>query len=195
MRIHMVRNEHPEALKAFDQAIEILMFHLGEFHPLHSTVYSILGYYYVEKGSFQDALTLYKSSLVCCTRVLGPNHPYTGEVYLDLGNLTLKMHLKEEALNYFEKAFYVFEASKGENSIECANTSYQMATLLLSFGRIKEAMSSTINSMRIYEREEEKYVENLLECCILVCQICEIVNDSKTVRITIKILILVLRIF
>lgn len=112
-----------EAISHFDDALASLDFHLGESHPLHSTVYSILGYYHVEKGNFNDALTLYKLSLVCCTRILGPNHPYTGEVYLDLGNLTLKMQMKIEALGYFEKAFYVFEASKGADSIECANTS------------------------------------------------------------------------
>jgi len=179
LRIHMIRDQNALAIQYFQQAIDYLHFHVGEYHPLHAIVYSILGSYYVEKGSFQDALLLYKSSLVCCTRILGPNHPYTAGVYLDLGNLTLKMRESEEALNYFEKAFYVFQASKGEDSIECANTSYMMATLLILSGKVNETTQAVLHAMRIYERDEVEYVEKIAECCLLVCKIGELKNDQK----------------
>jgi len=179
MRIHMIRDENAQAIIYFQKAIDYLHFHVGKHHPLHAIVYSILGSYYVEKASFQDALLLYKSSLVCCTKILGPNHPYTAGVYLDLGNLTLKMRESEEALNYFEKAFYVFEASKGEDSIECADTSYMMATLLIQFGKVKETTQAVQHAMKIYERNEVEYIEKIAECCLLACKIGELKNDKK----------------
>eukprot|EP00330_Aristerostoma_sp_ATCC50986_P008677 CAMPEP_0114578924 /NCGR_PEP_ID=MMETSP0125-20121206/3396_1 /TAXON_ID=485358 ORGANISM="Aristerostoma sp., Strain ATCC 50986" /NCGR_SAMPLE_ID=MMETSP0125 /ASSEMBLY_ACC=CAM_ASM_000245 /LENGTH=47 /DNA_ID= /DNA_START= /DNA_END= /DNA_ORIENTATION= len=47
----MKQNDTKEAISSFDDALASLDFHLGESHPLHSTVYSILGYYHVEKGN------------------------------------------------------------------------------------------------------------------------------------------------
>ena len=134
----MVKNDIDKAMEYFDTAILTIEFHLGTYHPLNSTVYSILGFYYLEKKNYQDAFLLYKSSLMCCITILGANHPFTGDVYIDLANLSLKMQQREEALNYYDKAFLIFEASKSPDCLECAVTSYQMATLLLSFGEFSE---------------------------------------------------------
>lgn len=131
-----MKNQMEKALEYFDEALKVLEFHLGPYHPLHSTVYSVLGHFYAERKLYQDALFLYKSSLVCCIRILGPNHTHTGEVYMDLANLMLRMGQREEALNNFEKAYLVFEASKGPECADCAATSYQMANIQLGFGNI-----------------------------------------------------------
>lgn len=146
MRVQMQKNQVDKALEYFDEALRILDFHLGRFHPLHSTVYSILGHFYAEKKMFQDALFLYKSSLVCCVRILGPNHAHTGEVYTDLANLMLRMGQKDEALNNFEKAYLVFEAAKGSECDDCAATSFQMANIQLGFGE-SSLFKPTLNSI------------------------------------------------
>lgn len=137
IRVQMMRNQIEKAIEYFDEALKVLGFHLGFYHPLQSTVYSILAHFYTEKEMFQDALFLHKSSLVCCMRVLGPNHAYTGEVYMDLANVMLRMGQKEEALQNFEKAYLVFEAAKGVGCADCAVTSFQMANIQLGFGIIK----------------------------------------------------------
>ena len=141
----MIKNDIERAMEYFDKAISTIEFHLGPYHPLNSSVYSILGFYNLEKKNYQDAFLLYRSSLMCCTRILGSNHPHTGEVYIDLANLSLKMQQKEEALKYYEKAFLVFEASKSPDCLECAVTSYQMATLLLSFGNFFSKKYDALN--------------------------------------------------
>lgn len=43
MRCHMRKNEVDKALECFDKTLSILEFHLGPFHALHATVYSIFG--------------------------------------------------------------------------------------------------------------------------------------------------------
>ena len=57
---------------------------------------------------FEDSLTLYKTSLVCLLRVLGNNHKLTAEVYMDLGNLYLKMRDSEQSTSHFEKAYEIY---------------------------------------------------------------------------------------
>jgi hypothetical protein len=55
-------------------ATDTLFFHLGPSHPLHITVYGIMAVLLVQKKKMDDAVYLYKSSLLCCQKVLGPNH-------------------------------------------------------------------------------------------------------------------------
>ena len=174
----MRRNNEDKALEIFNQTLSYLEFHLGKDHPLYSTVYFILGSYYVEKGNYTEALNFYKLSLNNCCNILGTSHPYTGEVYQDLGNLTLKMQLKDEALGYFEKAYEVFRAHKGEDSFDCATISLQMASLLIVAGRVKDAKEHTLRALKFFEKDEEKYINTILECSILMCQIAEIVKKD-----------------
>lgn len=134
MRAHIQKNQLEEALRCFDSALKALEFHLGLYHPLHATLYSILGKFYVEKELYQDAYMLFKSSLVCTIRILGANHVQTGEIYQELAELLKKMGQKEEALQDYEKACLVFEAAKGAGSVECANLSFQISSLYLELG-------------------------------------------------------------
>mmetsp|Transcript_40131 Transcript_40131/g.35734 ORF Transcript_40131/g.35734 Transcript_40131/m.35734 type:complete len:113 (-) Transcript_40131:35-373(-) len=112
---------------------------------------------------------MYKASLSLCMAILGANHSHTGDVYLDLGSLTDKMDLKDEALKYYEKAYAVFETTKGKKAIECGQTSHHMARLLLTSGQIKDSLRNAQRATEIYESHGDKFVENILECYILIC--------------------------
>lgn len=52
----------------------------------------------IEKKKYEDAKYLYQASLLCCMRLLGPNHIQTGEVHMDFGKLYLKTEKKRESL-------------------------------------------------------------------------------------------------
>lgn len=51
-------------------------------------------------------------------------------------------------------------------------------------------MGSVYKAMRIYEKDEDKYVHKLLECCWLVCVVSETSGDTKLVNALIMLLIL-----
>lgn len=72
-----------------------------------------MGFYYTQQKRFEEALDLYKSSLICCQRILGSNHIQTAEVYLEIANLYMKMDQnKDEAMNFYEKAYGIFDIMK-----------------------------------------------------------------------------------
>ena len=106
-----------DAQTYFDKALVCLVHHWGQLHPLHSTIYGIMGFLMIENGSLKEAEYCYKSSLSCCSKVLGPNHIQTAEVYMDFGRLYLKMHSKSEALINFHAAFYIYQSYFGRNSL------------------------------------------------------------------------------
>lgn len=179
MRCHMRKNEVEKALECFDKSLAILEFHLGPFHPLHATVYSIFGFYYSDKKRYDDAVLLYKSSLVCCLRILGSNHVQTGEVYLDLANLYLKMNQKEDALSLYEKAFAIFEIHKKDLGSQYANTGMQISSLLNESGRVKDACNVALQVIYVYEENESLMHLKLIECCQFIFNCAELLNDKK----------------
>lgn len=140
-----------EALQCFDNALGALDYHWGPYHPLHSTIYSILGFLYMQKQNYDDSLILYKNSLMCCLRVLGPNHPHTAEVYIELGSLYLRLEDQAESLSAFEKGYSIYEASIGKHSIITVNAGVQLAQLLIEQGRYDQAKPIISHCCEVHE--------------------------------------------
>ncbi len=74
MQAYYLADQMPEADVYFTKALAILDHHWGGFHPLHVSVYAIMAQLLITKGKYEDAKYLYQASLLCCIRILGPNH-------------------------------------------------------------------------------------------------------------------------
>ena len=141
IRAMMASAMQDEALQCFDHALTALEYHWGPYHPLHCSLYSILGFLYMEKGNFDDSLILYKNSLMCSLRVLGPNHPHTAEVYIELGTLYVQQRVVPEAINAIEKGFFVYEAALGKLANATLSTAAKLAMLHLENGNLEKTKS------------------------------------------------------
>jgi tetratricopeptide (TPR) repeat protein len=97
----------------FTKALEILDHHWGPFHPLHINIYSIMAQLLIHNGKHDDAIYLFKASLLCCMRILGPNHVQTGDVHMDFGRLYLTKKKKQESLQHFLEAYLIFDSYFG----------------------------------------------------------------------------------
>jgi len=149
------------------KAIKCLDFHWGQYHPLHSTIYSILAFLIMKyKGDLQQAQSLYKASLICCNRALGPNHIHTAEVYMDFGRLFLKMGDKDKALVNFSKAFDIYEeGSLDRNNAPVANAALQIAVIKEAKREFKEALPYVRRAadvyLSLYGMTNEVYISSL----------------------------------
>jgi len=83
------------------------------------------------------------------------------------------MGKKDEAFNFFEKAFYIYEAAKGKDSIECAEIAGRLAEINFQYGKFKETYQFSNLAIVIYEKNEEENIEKLIELCLLICEISE----------------------
>lgn len=166
------KDSSQEADKYCFKAISALDFHWGQYHPLHSTVYSILAYLLIKhKDNLKQAKDLYNASLICCTRVLGPNHLHTAEVHMDFGRLYLKMNSKEEALSSIEKAYLIYESAMEKCMVPLANAAHQLASILEDQRKFKEAFPYAKKAVElyvtIYGGSNEMYISSMwLAICI-----------------------------
>jgi tetratricopeptide (TPR) repeat protein len=151
MRALMAKDFVEEALQCFDNALTALDFHWGEGHPMHASVYSIMALMYLKKQNFDEALVLYKSSLMCCLKVLGPNHSLTAEVYMELGHYYSTVGLPADALSLVEKAFAVYESNEGRKSMAAASAALIIAQLTDHLGRRDQALQMVELCSEVYQ--------------------------------------------
>jgi len=173
----MMRGQTNLVEELFYEIISYLDFNLGKYHPLHSMIYNMIGYYYVEKGQYDDALVLYRSSLVCLKKILGDQHPQTGEVYSELANLSLKMDKSQEALDYYQKALDVYPQKKDQESLGAANIHLEMAKILFSIGNLRDCFATASKALNYFEKHQESQTDSLVQCLIIAMQVNEIVSD------------------
>ena len=109
MRGYFGLDNMKESEKYFQLANETLQNHWGPSHPLHITIYGLMAQILISKPKFEDAMFLYKSSLLCCNKVLGHSHIQTANTHMDFGVLYLIWDKRDLALQEFETAYYEYE--------------------------------------------------------------------------------------
>lgn len=145
IRAYSALDEFKQAERIFQLTTDAVFHHLGPSHPLHMTVYGIMAYLLVPKGKMDEAMYLYKSSLFCCMKVLGPNHIQTAESHMEFGQFYLKWDKRDQALQHFEQAYMVydnyFSKQQQKNSVLTADAAMQVANILEDQNRLNEAYS------------------------------------------------------
>ena len=106
----------------------------------------------IDSKSLVEAEYCYMSSLSCCSKVLGPNHIQTAEVYMDFGRLYLKMHRKAEALVNFQAAYNINLIYFGKQSIPCGNSAFHIASIFEEQIRLNEAYEYALVANEAYKK-------------------------------------------
>lgn len=79
----------------------------------------------------------------------------TGQFYLDLASVLVKMDRRQEAISFLEKAFEIFEILSYSDQLEKAALASQIAVVLLDFGNQREAIEFAHKSNEIYLKKND----------------------------------------
>lgn len=82
----------------------------------------------------------------------------TGQMYLDVANVFLKMEKREEGIRFLEKAFEIFEITRHDDGIEKASLANQIAVILFEFGSYEEAITFAKKSNEFFALNEEPHI-------------------------------------
>ena len=69
-------------------------------------------YYYFQIKECEKSIESYQKSLNDYLRILGVDHPLTGQFYLDLASVLGQIDRREQAISFLEKAFEIFDMLK-----------------------------------------------------------------------------------
>ena len=106
---------------------------------MHIHIYSIMAQLLIKNHKYEEAKYLYQASIVCCYRILGPNHLQTAQVQMDYGHLFKKSGQTSEAIQHFEEAYSIYKIYFGEKALQTAQAAAELANLMEDDRRLDEA--------------------------------------------------------
>lgn len=146
----LAESDLEEAERLFRLAVSIRTEKLGEHH--HSTAFSEtqLAWCLVRQGNVEEAVHLLRHALKVRVHAFGADSPAVAHGKATLASALGKIGQETEAAILFAEALSTY-AAHGENSLEIASTSLNVARFLLDRGRPDEARSAIDKAVRIRE--------------------------------------------
>ncbi|EGR34581.1 hypothetical protein IMG5_006670 [Ichthyophthirius multifiliis] len=175
IKAKLMKKENQKCIEYFDKAVQIIEFNLGQAHPMHSILYSILGYFYFQKKQYDDALSLYKSSLMNSKKSLGQYHLQTAEIYKDIGLVYMKMGEQENAFTNFINASQIFQKQNKLKSLQYANLITQIANLCI----VQSNQICKYQQLFIYIFFFQQFKISYKKVCTIVTQVLVYMNIIK----------------
>ncbi len=134
-----------------------------------------LGDFYKVQGKFIEADTLYKQSLDIRQTGFGPNSPQVAVSLTELGHLYLEQD-KAESLAAFKKALSIREESLGRDDPLVAENLDDVATILISSGRLNSAQSMLQRAVAI---NQQTYGPLHPRVAKSMCKLAEVLKEQK----------------
>lgn len=142
-----------ESEKLYLEAIRLQEKDYGVKDPALAVMLSRLAGLYTERGEWVMAEPLLRRALSVREDVAGVNHPYTALAVEELGNLLFSQERYREAIVQFERAIMIRANNFGSFHRSLGSVLTSLGISYLSLGRLPEAESALLNSLRIWDSE------------------------------------------
>jgi len=117
----------------------------GNYTERIAEVYTWMGKTEFARGSFGNAMLLYKDSLDIQSSIYGDMHPSTATVRLEMGRIHCRNALYDKAMEDYEYAQKVTESTLGKKHPS-------MAMILVCIGNVHEKRNNYQHAMQLYKQ-------------------------------------------
>lgn len=152
MKAYIHLEDDEKVLETFNIANNLVEYNFGIYHPFHATFNSFLGYYYLIRENYSQALKYYEKGQSYCLRVLGVDHPLTSEMYLDVAKVYMKMGKLHESCVFLDKAFAIYQTKKYVHKFTYFRKPQKKRLIwqirLLLYIMNSDSLSSLLNSLK-----------------------------------------------
>ena len=147
----------PQAVREYEQALDLARQHLGPEDMNTAEVMGYLGYrlanLYQAMGRYAEAEPLYRRSLAILEKQLGPDHPDVAASLNSLASLYQAMGRYAEAEPLYRRSLAIEEKQLGRDHPDVATSLNNLAALYHAMGRYAEAEPLFRRSLEIREKQ------------------------------------------
>jgi CHAT domain-containing protein/tetratricopeptide (TPR) repeat protein len=124
----------------------------GPDHPSVSSSLNNIATVLKAQGRTEDALSMYRRSMVIREKALGLHHPDTGDVVNFLAGLLYQTGRYREAKPLRLRHLEIIEKTRGESHLETAHSLRSLADVYYRVGDFGEAESTMVRALKIQEQ-------------------------------------------
>ena len=157
---YLSQKYYEQALDHLTNALKLngtLFSQFEETKKFHAYILTLLGKWYMEAGSLNDALGLLEKSLKMNKTVLGEEDISNASIYSTLSKVYLKKKDYDKALNQLGKVWELTETKFGKDSIEIAQVYLDMAKVYFKKKEFDEAIEHQLHAINNFRAKEDEY--------------------------------------
>jgi tetratricopeptide (TPR) repeat protein len=137
-RDYLLQNNYTQALKLYQQALPVFEKEEGKSANTAS-IYNNIGEIYRNQHKYNEALKWHQKALAIREKVLGTNHPDTGESYNNIALIQTARGNYDKALDGYQKDLAI-EQAHGNDNPEIATTYGNIGTTHFKHGEYTQAL-------------------------------------------------------
>jgi tetratricopeptide (TPR) repeat protein len=140
-------------LEFYNQAINVIKFHLSEDHLYYINILSKLSELYIKCEEYEKGYEIQKECLDYSYKLLGKNHHLTGKHVSKLGNYLLTLKRMDEAIQKYLEAIEIFESLGADKNIEViAITHHTLADAYFQKDDVDTAIVHSMEARKLKEK-------------------------------------------
>ncbi len=132
--------KYDEAIKYFQNALNIDLKAFGDNHPNIATRYNNIGAVSRELGKYNKAIDYYQKAISIALKTFGDNHPNIATTYNNIGTVLTTLNKYDEAIKCYQKALNIDLKIFGDNHPNIAATYNNIGAALQKSGEHKKAI-------------------------------------------------------
>jgi tetratricopeptide (TPR) repeat protein len=146
------QGKYTEAIKYFEESLEIRQKSLPSNHPDLATSYNNIGQVYSNMGKYSKALSSHEKALEIYQKTLPANHPLLATSYNNIGLVYDNMGEYSKALSSYEKALEIKQKSLPSNHPDLATVHNNIGEVQRNMGEYSKALSYYEKALEIRQK-------------------------------------------
>lgn len=162
--IEFVQNKYENAIKFYQNAIELYKVTVGENHPYIADCHLRFGRVYRNQGSYNLAMERFEKAGFIYQKVYSDSHPRMAEAYVGIGDIYRYQKANDTAKEYYDQALIIFKKIFGSYNPYLCEAYLGLGLVENHHGNYAEALIYYSTARDIYDATVGNYHPGVVQC-------------------------------
>ncbi len=162
--IEFVQNKYENAIKFYQNAIELYKVTVGENYPYIADCHLRFGRVYRNQGSYNLAMERFEKAGFIYQKVYNDNHPRVAEAYVGIGDIYRYQKANDTAKEYYDQALIIFKKIFGSYNPYLCEAYLGLGLVENHHGNYAEALIYYSTARDIYDATVGNYHPGVVQC-------------------------------
>ena len=152
------------------EIIDIFKRNLIDDHPIMPVFYSLMAQHFLQSHDYNNALLLFKTSLIVYTRIYGKENTIIAGIYKNMAHIHYALGNEEAEYQAYKAAFSRYEGYKYDFQSDYCEVALKLANIKKNEGKFLESIEYGLSSIEVLEINPKLHSKQLIKTFLLVIE-------------------------